>query len=244
MSERTPIKRGVQAAEAILLLAMLVFDCVYIAQSKLLFKACASACFALLAGMHLVIAVRRGTEKKFPSAMAAGLFLSFVADIVLNLHFIAGAALFALAHLCYFASYCALFGSRAKDLLWGVGIFVPSVLFITLAPIFDFSSALMEVVCIVYALILSQMVGKALAGFFKTRNRLSGCLAVGSVLFYFSDLMLLIGKFSATGASTLKRVTGVLCLASYYPAQFFLAMSILFFVIQGRKSPTIGGDEP
>ena len=117
-----------------------------------------------------------------------------------------------------------------SDLIYGVVILVPSVLLITLAPFFDFGGVLMEIVCVVYAIIISLMVGKAVANFVRERNWLNLLIVIGSTLFFFSDLMLLLNVFAS-----LSSVVGTLCLATYYPAEILLACSIFMFTNSYRK---------
>jgi len=52
-------------------------------------------------------------------------------------------------------------------------------------------------------------------------------MAAGSVLFYFSDLMLAFDMFG--GAPP---IAGTLCLATYYPGQCVLGYSVYRYVIQ------------
>ena len=88
-------------------------------------------------------------------------------------------------------------------------------------PIFDFGGAFMQIVCVLYALIISCMLGKAVSDLITNKNIFSIIVAVGSFLFFFSDLMLLFDVFAAVDAWA-----GALCLATYYPAQCLLAYSI------------------
>ena len=66
------------------------------------------------------------------------------------------------------------------------------------------------------------MVGKALSNFVASRNLQNLIILLGSVLFFISDLMLLLGKFA-----NLPIIVDVLCLVTYYPAEILLALSIL-----------------
>ncbi|MDE7107595.1 MAG: lysoplasmalogenase, partial [Clostridiales bacterium] len=91
-----------------------------------------------------------------------------------------------------------------------------------LAPIFDFSDDIaMEIVCIVYAVVISMMVGKAVCNFAADRSWLTFIIMIGSLLFFFSDLMLLLNVFSS-----IQKYVGALCLATYYPAECLLAFSV------------------
>ena len=142
-------------------------------------------------------------------------------DIVLEVEFIVGAVLFAIGHIFYFVAYCFLQKFKWIDLFYGAAIFVPAVIFIVAIPIFDFGGVLMEIVCIVYAIIISCMVGKAISNLVEKKNLQNILIVVGSILFFFSDLMLLLNIFAS-----LPNAVSVLCLATYYPAEILLAFSI------------------
>ena len=154
--------------------------------------------------------------------MLIGLTFAMLGDILLEIYFIVGAGLFAIGHVFYFISYCQVIKFKWIDLIAGVIIFVPAILLITLVPIFDFGGMLMQMVCVVYAIIISIMVGKAITNLLKQRTVLNILLVVGSCLFFFSDLMLLLDVFANFG-----QLVTVLCLATYYPAQCVLAYSML-----------------
>ena len=225
------MKKVVLALNALVFAAIIALDIALILKPSLLLKSLTSACFVLGGIVNTVYALKAGADKRFVCLMLTGLVLAMAGDIVnyntADLYFITGTALFALAHVFYAAAYFCLNRLHWTDLVIAVCIFVPSALFITLAPIFDFGGVLMEVVCVVYALILSLMVGKALSNL-KTRTALSVLIAVGSVLFYISDLSLLLNMFGKIGT-----VPRILCLATYYPAQFLLAFAIYESAVKG-----------
>lgn len=216
----------------VFVLGIVAGDVCYIVLDGLLAKSLTSALFVLLGATNLFFLFKNKKKwKYFPIIMLAGLVFAMCGDIVLEVEFIVGAALFAVGHVFYFVAYCFLQRFKWLDLAYGAGIFLPSVLFITLAPIFDFGGALMEVVCCVYALIISCMVGKAISNLVAKRNLQNLLIVLGSVLFFFSDLMLLLNIFAS-----LPRVVGVLCLATYYPAECLLAISILFFKRESQNN--------
>ena len=102
----------------------------------------------------------------------------------------AGAIIFALGHVFYFFAYSQLVKFEWKDLIYGACILVPSVLVITLVPLFDFGGIVMQLVCIIYAVIISMMVGKAISNYIKVKSNINLFILVGSILFFISDLML------------------------------------------------------
>ncbi len=191
---------------------------------KLFIKGITSGLFVLLGTINLVILLKTSyRDKRFPIIMLSGLFFAFLGDIVLELNFIGGAVLFAIGHILFFISYCFIEKFNFKDLIIGAIIFVASILLITLAPCFEFGNVLMEIVAVVYALIISLMLGKAITNLIRNRTILNLVIVIGSVLFFFSDLMLLFNVFGNISSV----LFGILCLATYYPAEYLLAYSIL-----------------
>ena len=218
------MKQKFNIINIIIILFVLVGDIFYITYDNLWIKSITSLCFVLLGGVNLIYLVKTNiSNKKFPIIILIGLTFACGGDILLEINFITGAILFAIGHIFYFASYCQLIKFKPHDLIIGVIIFVPSVLFIYLAPIFDFGGGLMKIVCILYAIVISCMVGKAITNLIKQKNVLNILLVIGSALFFFSDLMLLLNVFA-----DLNSIVGALCLATYYPAQCILAHSILY----------------
>ncbi len=209
----------------ILCAATIAFDVVFTFFEKtLLMKGIASAGFVLVGIVCFAWSLKIKAGVKFPLTMLCGLVFAMAGDIVLNIHFIAGAALFAVGHVLYVCSYMFLQKFKWTDLITGLCVFIPAVLFITLAPIFNFGGILMEIVCIVYALILSFMLGKAVSLFIRKQSALHALIAIGSILFFVSDFALLINMFAVKNLAT-----RIVCLGTYYPAQLMLALSIFVY---------------
>lgn len=206
-----------------MLALILIADVFFILFKGLLIKTVASLIFVIVGFINLIYLLK---HKKIRSLSAyllcIGLCFAALGDIFLEIEFIVGAALFAVGHVFYFVSYCKLAKFQWKDLIFSALIFIPSLLIIMLVPIFDFGGALMQVVCCVYALIISLMVGKAIANYLKEKSILNLIILLGSALFFFSDFMLLFSVFS-----DISILFFVLCLTTYYPAEFLLAYSIL-----------------
>ena len=208
----------------LLIAAVVVGDVFYILDCKLWVKSITSLCFVALGAINLVYAIKNKTANlKFCVLMLVGLFFAMLGDIVLDIKgmFMYGALLFAVGHIFYFISYCQLIAFKWKDLIYGASIFVPATLLITLAPFFDFGGIVMEIVCVFYAVIISCMVGKSISNYVADKKVLHLLLLIGSCLFFFSDLMLLLNVFG-----NMPRVINVLCLVTYYPAECVLACSI------------------
>lgn len=216
------MKKQINIINLCFVLAILVGDVFYIFDNSLWLKSILSAGFVLIGVINLIYALKNQTDKKkFAIIMLIGLIFAMFGDIVLEIHFICGALLFAIGHVFYFVAYCCLVSFNWKNLIYGAFIFVPVMLFIVLAPIFNFGDIVMEVVCIVYALIISCMVSKAISNYVCEKNRLHLLILIGSVLFLISDFVLLLNVFSEVS-----KAFSFMCIATYYPAQCFLAYSI------------------
>ena len=202
---------------------LIIADIFYIIDGRLLTKTIASLLFVVLGFVNLIYLLRV-KQKKSTSAylMFIGLCFACLGDIFLEIQFIVGAILFAIGHVFYFVSYCKIIKFKRKDLLFSALIFVPSLCVILFVPIFDFGGVTLQILCCVYALVISIMLGKATANFVKDKTGLNIIILIGSMLFFFSDLMLLFSVFASVS-----NVFLVLCLSTYYPAEILLAHSIL-----------------
>lgn len=217
------MKRNFNLINLFLIISVLIGDIFFILNGNFWVKTATSLGFVLIGIFSLIYALKNKTlDKKFCIVMLVGLFFAMLGDVVIELDFIIGAVLFAVGHVFYFVAYCFLISFKWTDLLAGAIIFVPSTLFILLAPIFKFESSLMQIVCVVYAIIISCMVGKSITNFIRTKNVLCLVVMIGSILFFISDLMLLLRNFAHLGA-----IVRILCLATYYPAECFLAYSLM-----------------
>lgn len=216
----------------IVMLAAVVAGMVnYMSQGGLNNKALAAGCFAALGVVNLVYALlAKPRRTAFPAIMCAGLILAMSGDILLGKSFVLGAGLFALGHMMYIAAMCLLQRVRWRDALMSAGIFAVAGGVVLFLPGLDFGGALMQGVCLAYALIISCMVCKALSNVFSRPSVLSGVMAAGSVLFFFSDLMLVLYMFGDA-----PWVIDRLCLLSYFPAQGLLAFSS-FLYTRGRAA--------
>ncbi len=218
------MKKSVLITNLILILAVLVGDVFYILNGSIWVKGLTSLGFVAIGIVNFIYLLKnKPNDKRFAIFMLAGLAFSMLGDIFLEIIFILGAGLFAVGHVFYFVAYCFLVKPRWLDLIISACIAVPSILVITLVPVFNFGGILMQMVCIVYALVISCMVGKAVGNYIKFKSLFALIIMIGSILFFFSDLMLLFNVFA-----DVSRVFGVLCLATYYPAQILLGVSLLF----------------
>ena len=206
-----------------MLVLIILADISFMRTGSLLDKSIASLMFVAVGLVNLIYLLKVKRVKRISTyIMFVGLCFACLGDVFLEIEFIIGAGLFALGHVFYFISYCGMIKLRWKDLLFSLLIAIPSLLLILCAPIFDFGANIMKIVCCVYAIIISFMVGKAVSNLVEKRSVLNLIVLIGSVLFFFSDLMLLFNIFADVGT-----MFGALCLLTYYPAEFLLAYSIL-----------------
>lgn len=208
----------------ILMIVMLLFDALYIIFDGILLKALASGVFVLVGLINLIYSIKLKIKHKFSFILFFGLIFAMMGDIILEIQFIFGALLFAVGHIFFFVSYCTLMDIKVRDFCYGLAIFIPSMLVIIFVPIFSYPNLLMEIICVVYALIISLMVGKSISNYVQQKSLLNLIIVIGSVLFFLSDLMLLLNVFGDIN------VAGIICLVLYYPAEFLLAYSIYVFV--------------
>ena len=203
--------------------ATVVGGVLYFTVHTLTIKAFASLSFVLLGAVNLrACNAVGGKQRTYAVLMVIGLFVAMLADIVLEIVFAAGAGLFAVGHIFYFAAYCQLSRFRVADLIPCGLIFLFAAGLILLVPALDFGGNFMRNVCLGYALILGAMLGKAFANCRREPGGLNKIILLGSFLFFFSDLMLLFGQFSDA-----PRLISGLCVNTYYPGQAVLGLSLL-----------------
>lgn len=215
---------------------LLVFTALFIANGGLFVKSLAGVTFVAIGVVNLLYACKDKTANKFSYIMVIGLFFACLGDIFLEISFIIGAALFAIGHIFFFVSYSSLIKLKLKDLIYGAGLFVACLLFILLAPIFNFGGITMKILCIVYAFVITFMVGKAVSNYIQDRSVQNLIILIGSILFFVSDFMLLLNLFSTIKIRILSQsLFRLLCLITYYPAEFMLAHSIAYNKKQTEK---------
>lgn len=188
-------------------------------------KAISCFTYVILSGVNLVYALGAGAGRRFAVVMFLGAVFGWLGDVLLGVNFILGAGMFAVGHVLYAAAFYTLGKARRLDMILTGAILVGTAALILLYPKFDFGGTLMQMVCLVYGLIISCMVGKAVAGGMREKTLSMIIMAVGSVLFYFSDLMLVLRYFADA-----PWIADRLCLLTYFPAQGLLASSVYFHV--------------
>lgn len=194
-------------------------------------KCICSGSFALLGIINLCYALRtKQDNRSFFIWMTLGLFLAFLGDVLIGYDFIVGAATFALGHICFIVAYCFLERFRKSDIVISMILFAGTLVFLLTCPLLGFEEAVFRAVCVLYGLIISVMLGKAAGNFVRNRNTVTLTIFIASVLFFFSDLMLVFDRFIG-----LWSWTDNACMATYYPALCLLALSV--FLKTKSKSP-------
>ena len=150
--------------------------------------------------------------------IVAGLLCGMCADVLLGVAFFAGIGVFALGHVLYLAAFFCLEKLCRRD----VWIFLPfaavSVFAVVGTPWIIVEDPVLRKLLVGYALIISAMLGKAVSNLISRPGPCRWLLAVGSLLFWFSDLMLAVDMFGQPS-----RLTWILCSYSYWPAQNIIA---------------------
>ena len=194
-------------------------------------KCICSASFALLGLVNLAYALKtKQPNKKFYIGMEAGLVLAFLGDVLIGYDFIIGAATFALGHVCFVVAYCFMQKMQKLDYIISGVLFLGCLIFLLFFPLLSFEVPIFRIVCIVYALIISTMLGKAVGNFIREKNAVTTTIAAASFLFFFSDLMLVFDWFIG-----LWSWTDHACMGTYYPALCFLALAMVIKCVFNNK---------
>ena len=187
-------------------------------------KCICSAAFALLGIINLLFAVATTQEDtEFFILMSVGLVLAMLGDVFINKSFAMGAGFFALGHVGFAVAYSFLQGFNPRDVIIVGVIFLATAAFLLFAPCVDFGSKKIKWICLSYSFIISVMLGKATANLICQVNAVNALISVGSLLFFFSDLMLVLNWFVGVG-----KWAANACMGTYYPALCILAFSMYF----------------
>ena len=194
-------------------------------------KCTCSGMFALLGLINLFYSRKtKQTNEKFFLYMAAGLVFAFLGDVVIDWSFIPGAAIFALGHVFFVVAYCRLERIQKLDYMISGGVFLACVIFL-FSPLVTFDVPVFRIVCLVYAMIISSMLGKAFGNFFRNKTGLTATIAAASFLFFFSDLMLVCDWFIGIWDWAPNA-----CMGTYYPALCLMALSMFIKISTDSKA--------
>ncbi len=224
------MKKVYISAGILFLAAITGLDALFLATGNIMFKAGASFMFSAESVLCVILCAKKKVPMKFPLLMMTAIILAFAADVVIECSFLLGALLFGIGHIFYFASYCRIEKFSPKDLIPSAISAVGLLIIIMTVPILNFKSTLIHIAICIYAVIISLMVGKSISDAIRSRNVLNIIIMAGSVLFWISDFALMFYIFGNIGFAN------YICLFTYYPAQFILAMTPLIFANSRAKS--------
>ena len=185
-------------------------------------KGVTSSWFVLLGAVNLWAARQLPWKnRRVLILIEAGLFCGMCADVLLGIVFFAGVGVFALGHVFYLVAFYFLERLRLRDLVMSLPAAAVSIFLVGGTPWIHVEDPVMRAILIVYALIISAMLGKAVSNLVSQSDTFRWLLAIGSIMFWFSDLILLMDMFG-----TSSRLTWILCSYSYWPAQNILAHAL------------------
>ena len=185
-------------------------------------KGVTSSWFVLLGAVNLWAARQLPWKnRRVLILIEAGLFCGMCADVLLGIVFFAGVGVFALGHVFYLVAFYFLERFRLRDLVMSLPAAAVSIFLVVGTPWIHVEDPVMRAILIVYALIISAMLGKAVSNLVSQSDTFRWLLAIGCIMFWFSDLILLMDMFG-----TSSRLTWILCSYSYWPAQNILAHAL------------------
>jgi uncharacterized membrane protein YhhN len=185
-------------------------------------KGLTSLWFVTLGGVNLWAA--RGLprrEKGFFLLIFLGLFFGMCADVLLAVAFFAGIGSFALGHILYLSAFFVLEKPRKQDLWFFLPLAVASMFVVVGTPWITIADPVLEKLLLGYAVIIAAMLAKALSNYRINPSRARLLMALGSLMFWFSDMALAVDMFGQSS-----RLTWILCSYVYWPAQNILAHSL------------------
>ena len=189
-------------------------------------KIMCSSGFAIMGIINMCYARKCLENKKVMLFMTLGLVFAFLGDVAINPNFILGVIFFALGHVFFVVSYLSYRELEKVDILFSGALGAFSIGFILVFPYILFEVEVLKYVVLVYAAIISVMVGKSVGNAIRDKSLFTGMIAVGSVFFFISDMMLLLAWFSTIEG----RWTSNVCMAAYYPALCMLAGSMVVYM--------------
>ena len=194
-------------------------------------KGVTSLWFVILGGVNIWAARKLPRrERRFFLLIGAGLFFGMCADVLLGPVFFAGIGAFALGHVLYLCAFYALEKPRRQDLWFFLPLAAVSMFVVAGTPWITIEDALLKKLLLGYAVIIAAMVGKALSNLLARPGRARALMALGSVMFWFSDLVLAVDMFGQSS-----RLTWILCSYVYWPAQSILAHSLYHRLREAQK---------
>lgn len=195
-------------------------------------KCICSSIFTVLGLINLCYAlVTKQKDKQFYTGMIVAIIFSMLGDIFIYFNFVAGAGSFAISHICFIITYCFIQKIKKLDLLIGFLSFIPVALFLLFCPVLNYEEPIFKPVCVIYALIITTMFGKATGNLIREKSLLNFVLFSASLLFLFSDSILVFHLFSDV-ISWAENA----CMAMYYPSLCIFAFSMYLKTCEIKKN--------
>ena len=110
-----------------------------------------------------------------------------------------------------------------KELYYIIPLSCLSTFIVIGTPFIVIEDLFLKIALIGYGIIISTMLAKALCNYHTHRSISFLFIVIGSILFYFSDIMLAIDMFGSSS-----RLVWILCSYSYWPTQTLLAHSLYY----------------
>lgn len=193
-------------------------------------KAAACAGFVLIGLANLIYAGTKGRAKGFPCWLFLGLCVSAAADLAMEWRFAAGAMLLLVSHGIFCGAFFVLNQPRRVDVFP-----IAMVLAVTLAivaflfPIEELNTQALVLCC---GMVISFMPGKALSNMLRRpMDRTRQVLALGSLLFWCANLMLIWRQFAEGGT-----LTESLYVFTFCPGLAVIAHSLFCFASAKKDS--------
>lgn len=224
------MEKGIKRVNYVLLAVLIMWTVGYDVFRAFPMKCLASLSFVVLGIINFIYVKKNSKESlKVAGLLLIGLIFGMGGDVSINFNFIMGAASFAVGHIFYCLTYCTIEKIKKSDVLCTLALLMAILAFLFLTPIFDFGDIVMKVVIVVYCVIICLMTAKSIMNAYRNHTRVNNIFACGSVMFFFSDIMLVLNIFANTSD-----ITSILCHTLYFPAQWVLAHG-MFFLASGNK---------
>jgi uncharacterized membrane protein YhhN len=192
-------------------------------------KGVTSGWFVMLGFLNvLYVWNHKKTRRSFVFLIELGLFFGMCADILLGVHFIFGILFFAAGHVAYLVAFFMLEKFQKKDILITLPFVVVSLYIVAGTSFIQIEDQILEKMLLGYACIIACMLGKAVSNLISEKSKYRWLILVGSIMFWFSDIVLAIDMFGESS-----RLTWILCSYVYWPAQNIMAHSM--FYINDKK---------
>ena len=164
-----------------------------------------------------------------------GLFLGFIADILLNLQYVLnkkgmvafalGAFVFLVGHIAYLL---AILPRVSNKLLYvALGIVVTAIMELWLFKRITVEKAIL-IFGMVYMCLITVLSALSIGNIVEKPANFSRLFAFGIFLFYLSDVVLIVNHFGKEVKNSLRILNGVL----YYTGQIFIAASLMWLGIK------------